>query len=239
MFGISFAAPSTYLQNAKAFVPPAPINKKSTSSGTAFVWEAPSSDAMLILGERWVELHGFVSQTLQKLHAAPQLPAMLATKEIIPRYPAWLEYALQLSRLRGYFTVYPSKQTASSVVGIHTDLENVPEEHEGMKSTKAGSLEDVEDQASADFDSGSQIDVLNTFPEEGRLPTMSIMPILSWEGVESSLSAIVQTAHTYASDFRRQVGQCSGELKDVKRDKLAKDLFCHAQENSARVGGAA
>ncbi len=233
MFGISFAAPSTYLQNSKAFVPPAPIDKKSTSHGTAFVWEAPSSDAMLILGEKWVELHGFVSQTLQKMQAAPQLPAMLATKEIIPRYPAWLEFALQLSRLRGYFTVYPSKQTASSVVGIHTDLANVPEEHEGIKSTKAGSLEDIEDQASADFDSGSQTDMLNTFPEEGKLPRMSVMPILSWEGVESSITAIVQTAHMYAGDFRRQVGQCSGETKEVKRDKLARDLFCDARQQSA------
>ena len=234
MLGISFASPATYLQNSKPFVPPAPIDMKTTSAhGTAFAWEAPSSDAMLILGDKWVELHGFMSQTLTKLLSAAQPPAMLASREITDEFPAWLEYALQLSRLRGYFTVYPSKETAASVIGIHTDLANVPEEHEDGKHGQAGSLEDGEDQASADFGIGSQIDVVNTFPEEGRLPSLSTMPVIAWEGVESSVAAIVQAAHTYAGDFRRQVGGCVGVTGDVKRDRLARDLFCDGREPGA------
>ncbi len=47
------------------------------------------------------------------------------------------------------------------------------------------------------------------------------------------MSAIVQEAHTYAGDFRRQVGQCVGVLEDVKRDRLERDLFSEGREHDA------
>jgi hypothetical protein len=129
MLGISFAAPSTLLDNSQPLTVPQP-NGEAGWKG-AFLWEAPNSDAMLISGEKWVELHGFVTQILDKQHASSQSPALLAHKEISKKYPSWLEYILQLSRLRGYYTVYPGPETASVVMGVHNDLPELPEEYDG------------------------------------------------------------------------------------------------------------
>ncbi|MCP5922245.1 hypothetical protein NL350_28285, partial [Klebsiella pneumoniae] len=76
-----------------------------------FFWQAPASDAILIMGDKWVELHGYVSRILERQQTKKDTPAFLAKKHATKKHPAWLEYVLQLSRLRGYLTLYPSPET--------------------------------------------------------------------------------------------------------------------------------
>ncbi|KAL7822983.1 hypothetical protein V8C26DRAFT_388251 [Trichoderma gracile] len=228
LFGISFSAPTTYIDGNSEFVPPKPLEgHESGGKDTPFLWQAPSSDAILIMGDKWVELHGYVSQFLDKQHAWSTTPELLAKKEVSKKYPAWLEYTLQLSRLRGYVTLYPAQQTANSVIGIHNDLHDVPEEYEdeathGQDSTNL----------SADlFDPASQVDMLATLPHGGELPLLYHMPWLTWYGQVAQESTIREAAAKYKEAFRSQVGQCKDEGPEAFQapDPYARDLFCFAK----------
>lgn len=228
MLGISFAAPNTLLDNSQPLTVPQP-NGEAGWKG-AFLWEAPNSDAMLVSGEKWVELHGFVTQVLDKQHSTSQSPALLAHKEISKKYPSWLEYILQLSRLRGYFTVYPGPETASVVMGVHNDLPELPEEYDADHDAhdEAASDDDIRDRATLLFDPYSRVNILGTLPRAGELPSLSDVPVLSWDGQSAAggLSGLDAGAREFAARFRREVGQCAEDEADRPFDKHARDLFC-------------
>ncbi|KAL7938188.1 hypothetical protein V8C35DRAFT_291157 [Trichoderma chlorosporum] len=231
LFGISFSAPTTYLDDTTQFAPPKPLEGEGLDTdGTSFLWQAPNSDAILILGDKWVELHGFVSRLLEKRHALSTTPDLLSTKEVGKKHPAWLEYTLQLSRIRGYFTLYPTQQTANTIVGIHTDLYDVPEEYIGEKATEQE--RDSINHATELFDPASQVDMLATLPHEGELPLLYHLPWLTWDGKETDDSSIQQSAIKYKQAFRNQVGQCKDEKPGVtpRVDPYARDLFCFTKE---------
>ncbi|KAL7950255.1 hypothetical protein V8C42DRAFT_309974 [Trichoderma barbatum] len=231
LFGISFSAPTTYLDDTTQFAPPKPLEGQDLETeGTPFLWQAPNSDAMLILGDKWVELHGYVSQLLEKRHASSTTPDLLAKKEVGKRHPAWLEFTLQLSRIRGYFTLYPTQQTANTVVGIHNDLYDVPEEYEGEKTSEQE--RDSVKLATDLFDPASQVDMLATLPHEGELPLIYYLPWLTWDGKETDDGSIEEIAAKYKQAFRTQVGQCKDESQAgiPLGDSYAKDLFCFARD---------
>ncbi len=125
LFGISLELPSMSL-NASSFSPPArlqqPGEAKQASGGpTSFLWQAPNSNAVLFLGERWVELHGFVAKLLEARNKLPQPPKLLGQKLVSKAFPSWLEHALRLCRARGYWTLYPSQPTSSFVASVHRE----------------------------------------------------------------------------------------------------------------------
>ncbi|PNY23739.1 Uncharacterized protein TCAP_06306 [Tolypocladium capitatum] len=232
MMAMSLSMPSTSLDGTQPFTPPKPLRAdKAGPEGTAFLWQAPTSDAVLFMGERWVELHSYVSQVLDKQHTLSAPPALLAQKEVGKKYPAWMEYALQLSRLRGYFTLYPSKQTAGAIVGVHTDLPDKPEEYQEQVASKEREPDKLVDQASEEFDAASQVDMLKTLPHNGDHQLPNDLPLLSWDGRQKSLDTFARDATQYATDFRREVGQCGEE--ELKKQPLARmdarDLFCNTK----------
>ncbi|KAK5998559.1 hypothetical protein PT974_00940 [Cladobotryum mycophilum] len=214
--------------------PPSPAEYKTADAGTPFLWQSPSSDAILIMGDKWVELHGYVSQYLEKKQLVAK-PGLLPKKEVGRKHPAWLEYALQLSRLRGYFTVYPSRQTAGAILGVHRDLYDAPEEYEADTEPGKGG-ENVATQAMEMFDSGSQVDMLTTLPNEGELPPIGLLPWLSWDGKEVDQTKSEADAELYKKVFRLQVGQCSKEeaTTPVATDAHARDLFCTTTKTQAK-----
>ncbi|PTB45478.1 uncharacterized protein TrAFT101_000921 [Trichoderma asperellum] len=227
LFGISLSAPTAYLDDTTQFTPPKPLEEQGSNiEGTPFLWQVPSSDAILIFGDKWVELHGYVSQLLEKQHASSTTPDLFAKKKISTKHPAWLEYILQLSRLRGYFTLYPTRQTANTIVGIHTDLYDVPEEYEQGKT--AEQEQDLIKLASDGFDPASHVDVLATLPHEGDLPLLYHMPWLTWDGKNTDDGAIEKTAAKYKQAFRTQIGGCKDESAGPVPavDPNARDLFC-------------
>ncbi|KAL6795297.1 hypothetical protein J3E68DRAFT_403892 [Trichoderma sp. SZMC 28012] len=231
LFGISFSTPTTYLDGSTQFAPPKPLEgQEFGAEGTPFLWQAPNSDAILILGDKWVELHGYVSQLLEKRHASSTTPDLLSKKEVGKRHPGWLEYTLQLSRIRGYFTLYPTQLTANTIVGIHTDLYEAPEEYQGEKASEQE--QDVIKHATELFDPASQIDMLATLPHEGELPLLYHLPWITWDGKETYDGAIQKIAAKYRLEFRNQVGQCKDENPEVVPgfDSYARDLFCFAKE---------
>ncbi len=131
---------------------------------------------------------------------------------------------LQLCRLRSYFTVYPSKETADAIIGVYNDLPDVPDGREKSET---------EAQRGSSFDAGSQVDMLNTLADGGALPSLHKIPALAWQGQVSTIDDIVQESHKQAAEFRREIGTCKDPEAVVRRDRYAADLFCAVKEKSA------
>lgn len=163
---------------------------------------------------------------LEKQHASSTTPDLFAKKKAGKKHPAWLEYILQLSRLRGYFTLYPSRQTANTIVGIHTDLLDVPEEYEEGKT--AEQEQDSIKLTSDGFDPASHVDMLATLPHEGDMPLLYHLPWLTWDGKDTDDDAIAKTAAKYTQAFRTQIGGCKDESAGLipAAEPYARDLFC-------------
>ncbi|KAK7417524.1 hypothetical protein QQX98_004488 [Neonectria punicea] len=229
IMGISFKSPTTHLDATTPFV--FPDKDTPAQPASPFLWEAPSSDATLFLGEKWAELHGYVSQLLTAQDSRGDTPAMLAKKDVSKEYPAWLEFALQLSRLRGYLTLYPSQETANVIMGSHSDLGNTPEEYIGDDDLAKDDENDRADQTTLAFDPASQVDMLTTLPQGGDTIALKDLPLLSWEGRLTTLDKLHKAAHQHARQFRREVGQCEvpeeeEEEEGPRTDRTASDLFC-------------
>ncbi|RKL02934.1 hypothetical protein BFJ68_g11723 [Fusarium oxysporum] len=201
------------------------------TGSSPFFWQAPTSDAVLFMGDKWVELHGYASRILEKQQTGTETPAFLAKKSTSKKHPAWLEYVLQLSQLRGYVTLYPRPETASTILGAHSDLPNTPEEYlgEGDENDKTGEA----DSATSKFDPASPVDMLTTLPREGDLLALGDLPLISWIGKSTSLAELETTSMELTKQFRQEVGGCppsaindEDEFGQPRRSKDASDLFC-------------
>lgn len=228
LLGLSLSVPTTSIDGNQPFTPPRPVRSdKGGSDETAFLWQRPSNEAMVFLGEKWVELHHLVAQTLYKKRSMAATPALLERKQASKKYPAWLEYALQLSRLRGYYTLYPSRETAKALIGVHNDIPDAPEEYLKDQS-RSTSPKDFLDQGNEHFDSGSPVNMLETLPKNGALQSPRDLPLLSWNGKSQTEEGLTKDASEYTTLFRSEVGGCGDEyLKSQPVEKrTALDLFC-------------
>jgi hypothetical protein len=230
LMGISMDLPATYLNATKPFTAPQPTvtpehAAKKGSKETSFLWQAPNSHAMLFMGQKWMELHGFVAEVLEVQQESKEVPKMLADKEVSKKYPSWLEHALRLARARGYFTLYPSADTASTVAIVHNDLYQSPEEYKGSRSkTGAGDGTEVR------FSSSGMLD---TLPDDGDLVPFNSLPLLTWDGKLTNLPEMDEWSARYSAEFRREVGGCDKEASQTTNwDRAARDLFCKKKSSS-------
>lgn len=229
IMGISLQHPKSLLDTKTPLH--VPEKGKAGDVASPFLWQAPNSEAVLYLGDKWVELHGYVSQMLDKRATSATTSTLLTSKEVSMSYPAWLEYVLQLSRIRGYFTLYPSQETASAITGVHSDLRDDPEEYSDKTDPEDKPEPGEEDHSSEIFDSGSQIDMLATLPGGGTLPSLDDLSLMTWDGKPALLAELDKSATEYATQFRREVGGCSTtNSKLIQADKYARDLFCTTKD---------
>ncbi|KAJ4310097.1 hypothetical protein N0V84_011147 [Fusarium piperis] len=244
IMGISLQSRNTLLDDTTPLTAPKATDQESDSTGP-FFWQAPTSDAILIMGDKWVELHGYLSRILERQHKRTDTPAFLAKKHATKKHPAWLEYVLQLSRLRGYLTLYPSPETASVILGAHSDLSNVPEEYLGDENEEGD--KGRQDKATSTFDPASQINMLATLPGKGELPALEDVPLVSWDGNTLTFAELESSSRNLARLFRQEVGGCPESESDeeddygmARHDKDAGDLFCNtAGSTSEAASGSA
>ncbi|TWU76573.1 hypothetical protein ED733_007923 [Metarhizium rileyi] len=228
LLGISLSVPTTLIDGTRAFTPPRPLHDGKDAPGeTSFLWQRPNSEAMVFLGEKWVELHHLITQTLYKKRSMSSVPELLAKRQVGKKYPAWLEYALRLSRIRGYSTLYPSRETANAIIGVHSDVPDTPEEYlnDGSRSK---SPKDILDEGNERFEPVSPVDMLETLPRGGKLPSLRDVPLLSWDGKVETVDDLAKDADDYTALFRKEVGGCEDDYSKSRHaaNKLALDLFC-------------
>jgi hypothetical protein len=243
LMGISLDLPQTYLNDTSPFIaptkrdaPPAAANtvddtlKPPPLDGpTPFLWQSPSSNAILFTGEKWAELHGFVSRLLDVQHRLPSTPSsFLSSKSISKKSPSWLEHALRLARARGYWTLYPGENPAGQFATVHTDLYRVPEEYEDelAADTVASDGKGTEEGGKGGQEILAREVVLDS-KGGGLLPSFMELPLLSWDGRIVTLEELDQSAAEYTTELREAVGGC----EDLKGPELlaradAADLFC-------------
>ncbi|KAK3944915.1 hypothetical protein QBC46DRAFT_350271 [Diplogelasinospora grovesii] len=226
LLGISLDLPSTHLNASEPFAPPLGGGKEG---GTPFLWQAPNSNAVLYMGQKWVELHGLVSRLLE-LQPTTTGP-MFSVKLVSKRYPSWLEQALRLSLARGYWTLYPSQLMAGNLATVHNDLYKAPEEYEAElveNNKKKGVNEEVK------LTKGGPATLLDSLLLSGSEVAINDMPMLSWDGTPTTLRGLDSDARDYANEFRRAVGggDCGGMAAEdlIPKPGDVGDLFCVKDE---------
>jgi len=204
-----------------------------------FLWQAPTSNAVLILGDKWMELHDFVTRTMQATERLDAAPSIISDKSISRQYPSWLEHALRLARVRGYWFVYPGEEVAEHLATVHVELYTVPEEYAGERTHKGSISDDAGDIAIGEIRekvrSGIELQVkplslLESLPNNGKLWPLTALPIAAWDGAEVSFQDLRTRAGDFELSFKNSVGGC--EAEDGKGQKplepmVAQDLFCN------------
>ncbi|KAI9847769.1 MAG: hypothetical protein M1838_000768 [Thelocarpon superellum] len=243
MFGISLELPTSHLNGTAEFTPPIGEDDSDDTDAPvpqlmSFLWQAPNSNAALFFGDKWVEFHDFMSRRLEAQELRKLPPARkLVTKD----QPSWMEFLLELFRVRGYYMLYPNFETGVSMATVHGELWRRPEEFADTP-LKEGEDRDhhttylMASRKTEPVLASSPSSLISLLPFDGDLPEIEFMPILSYDGEQvTSVSRIVDAAEAYARVFATDVGGCESTSRASARDSrfLMKtdDLFCLDRED--------
>jgi hypothetical protein len=255
VMGISLDLPSTLLDGKTPLEPPRTADMKGykyieeKGVGSApFLWQAPNSHAALYYGDQWVQLHSFLSNRVKKQHSSKQKPPK--EKLVSESLPAWAEYMLELMRARGLALLYPARTSDASLVTIHNELYQLPEEFlprdEDEDEENPISPSDIEPQPFLTADtpppkpSTHEPPLLPysrplhlALPFSGTLPDFIHLPYFNHAGTPIPQENITNLAREFADAYRLDIGDCEPAPKG-KRRKIeymsARDLFCFGDE---------
>ncbi|KAF2659136.1 hypothetical protein K491DRAFT_689502 [Lophiostoma macrostomum CBS 122681] len=256
VMGASLELPSVFLDGKTELVPPTPAdmhtsryeNLFSNVPTTQFLWQAPNSHALLFFGDKWAELHSFLSNRVTKHHLSPKVAAR--PKLISETLPAWTEYMLELMRARGYSLFYPATRASESLATVHNELYHVPEEFAPREKSDIGGGADappklpdepfLRAETPPSKPSLSESPIIPhsrplhlTLPFEGDLPEIPHLPYLLYDGEKVLPTNVSIIAAAYADKFRETVGGCKipkGKRRVIEKGS-AKDLFCFGDED--------
>ncbi|KAF2152564.1 hypothetical protein K461DRAFT_278805, partial [Myriangium duriaei CBS 260.36] len=265
--GLTLAAPSSLLDGVTAFKPPAmdavkerhlddyKPSDKDDSTSPSFLWQAPSSDAVLIFGNRWAEFHDYLTRRLRSLHEHPD--AKRPRKLVSTQHPAWLEFLVELVRARAWTFLYPPDSHAGTLTTIHKELHQTPEEYRSRKDPKSDSVKDddrhsvkhgqdepflvAQDSSPLLVQPERLVSVASQplhelLPFNGELPDLEDLPLLSLEGETlEHLEDAISQAEKYVTAFRSNLGGCSKSQAQEPTKRLAGrtgDLFCFSGKES-------
>lgn len=231
LLGISLDLPSVKpTSDSETFTPPSPQTSDQLPGAgkqtiPSFLWQAPDSNAALYFGDKWAEFHSFLSSRLAVSEVATNIPSQ--DKLISTRYPAFMEYLLEMMRAKGYYMIYPSfpGRTAAPLATVHTDLYHPPEEfaqisgHKQSEGIGGLSVEKPVDRAH------TIMPLLDTF-ELGH-STLESIPVLSYDGALLKEELLREQSKSYAQEFRVRYGKCSPDSDPL--DDPSAHLFCRQE----------
>ncbi|KAJ5945851.1 hypothetical protein N7454_002690, partial [Penicillium verhagenii] len=193
----------------------------------SFLWQAPNSNAALYFGDKWTEFHSFLSSRLDAPEFKATIPAQ--NKLISKKYPAFMEYLLEMMQAKGYYMLYPSLSSPGvpRLVNVHQDLSQSPEEFINEKKEGLPGGEDGDDIELVSLEKEpsqkSTIRTLfDTFPRG--FPGLGSLPLLSFDGEKLTDEKLIQRAEDYFQQFRSRYGGCSSS--HAASEHSAGDLFC-------------
>jgi hypothetical protein len=231
--GISLALPQTYLNGTTSFEPP-----NSGKTAAPFMWQAPNSDAMLFFGERWAEIHDFVSRSLVAQHKSTAATAK-EDNNVSKAHPSWLTHVLNLSRARGYSTIYPNFKN-DKLVTLHTDLFKLPEEHKPTPEEKSSGQLGADVKAYIKHQKEQKLvksGFLEFLKEGGSLPLLADVTTMTFDGHVLDWLDMDERTDVYVAEFRKTVGGCGekAKLPPIIPGK-AGDLFCNGGKAKTASG---
>lgn len=190
-----------------------------------------------------MELHDFVSRSLEAKQDPDPVPALLSEKLVSTQYPSWLEHALRLARARGYWMLYPGDDMARNLATVHNELNHLPEEYANQEQSKALLADDASEEEIENVRQKIRIgtetplapvSLLDSLPNDGNLRPFGDLPIVTWDGRTTDLEELNSLAAAYATEFREKVGRCDAEAKEELKPKdnlSTQDLFCAADSS--------
>lgn len=251
IMGVTLELPSVLLDGKTRLTLPKPADMHSSrytelfpsTKSVPFLWQAPNSHATLFFGEKWAELHSFLSNRVAKHSKAPQ-----RNKLVSESLPSWAEYMLEFMRARGYSLLYPGASSEETLVTIHNELYHIPEEFAPPKAKHGDDETAPPKHTDEPFLRGEEPVLrqkvrepnvvpgsrpLHLFlPFEGDLPEIPHLPYLLHRGDMISHRNISDIATTYASKYREIIGGC--QIPEGKHRRVvqgsARDLFCFGDE---------
>ncbi|OAG10251.1 uncharacterized protein CC84DRAFT_1161230 [Paraphaeosphaeria sporulosa] len=251
VMGVTLELPSVLLNGETKLNPPKPPEMHSPryselfadTKSVPYLWQAPNSHATLYFGDKWAELHSFLSNRVAKQSKAPQ-----RKKLVSETLPAWMEYTLEFMRARGYALFYPGATSEEALVTIHNELYHMPEEFASPKARHGDDGTALPIQTNEPFLRGdiaaptpklSENKVVShsrplhlILPFEGDLPEIPHLPYLLHRGDLIPHSNVSSIAETYAAEYRKVIGGCT--IPTGKHRKIAagsaRDLFCFGDE---------
>jgi hypothetical protein len=217
------------------------------TSSSPFLWQAPNSHATLFFGDKWAELHSFLSNRVVK-HQDTISKSSGRVKLVSETLPAWTEYMLEFMRARAYTILYPARM-ADAFVTVHNELYHAPEEFTA-NSQHTEHKDDLISELNKPFLRAEAPSPPTRSPEtptipsskplhfalpfDGDLAELPHLPILLYNGEIVHTSNVSEVRLEYANQFRREIGGC--EIPKGQRRKIvqgeAGDLFCWGDESS-------
>ena len=255
LMGISLELPSLQLDDLKPLVPPSekpgsePHQGTDNSEPPPFLWQAPNGNAALYFGDKWMELHSYLTQRISANHVNDfMIPAR--PKKISPRHSAWLEYVLELMRIRGYSLLYPNF-SSDSIATVHNELYQplgestspaLPLDSDNSPPPLPNGLHEAfTANPNTQFDYKSHnlehpvltTQLLSILPNAGDLPELATLPLLDYSGEKITATTSVKQAKAFADNFRRDIGRCHASLLTKQIMPMrTDDLFCFDDEDT-------
>jgi hypothetical protein len=252
LLGISLELPSVLLDGKTKLALPRLDDIVATrfrklypkTESAPFVWQAPNSHAALYFGDKWAELHSFLSNRVVKHQKG--LKTSQRSKLVSETLPAWTEYMLEFMRARSYTLLYPAK-TSEAFVTIHNELYHAPEEFGPITKDMELLPESAANEPFLRAETPSQPlksaeptvvpgskPLHLALPFDGDLPELPHLPHLLYDGNMVDAQNVSQIALDYANKFREEIGGCTmpkGKHRRVVSGD-AGDLFCFGDEDA-------
>ncbi|KAF2241092.1 hypothetical protein BU26DRAFT_525615 [Trematosphaeria pertusa] len=256
LMGVSLELPSVLPDGKTKLKPPKPADMHTSryqelfpeTPSTQFLWQAPNSHATLFFGDKWAELHSYLSNRVAKHYQSPKAAAR--RKLVSETLPSWTEYMLEFMRARGYSLFYPGKTSSESLVTVHNELYHAPEEFLPRTTSAPGGgemapprLPDepfLRGEEAAPRPTNVEAPVLGhsrplhvALPFEGDLPEIAHLPYLLHSGRMVPHANVSSIAAAYADRFREVIGGCKMPAGKHRRvlPGSARDLFCFGDED--------
>ena len=258
LFGLALTAPQTKLDGSEIKkLPQVQDLQDIKTSGSddsefasgPFLWQAPNADAALVFGDKWVEMHEYLSNRLRAVH--DNKGTKKQTKVVSENQPSWMEFMLEYARARAWTMLYPAQSARGRWATVHNELYQVPEEFK--RPPKKPTDEGLEEPPATEepFLRGEEIKTRtpeqekpvighptplhNMLPYGGDLPALPDLPLLDFTGDVQTLSVLQDRGAIYSSTLRENVGGCQGA--DARRPRRvisgsSKDLFCFPGEET-------
>ncbi|KAK4617768.1 hypothetical protein CLAFUW4_12055 [Fulvia fulva] len=250
LLGFSLDVPSLFLDGKPGFVPPTIANMTyskyddtvDSDAPSPFLYQAASSTASLIIGDKWLEFHDFLAKRTPASHS--QKTGKKTRKLASEAEPAWIEYLLELMRARGWTMLHP----AASFVTIHNELAQVPEEYarppaddkEATEAFKKSELPEEEPYVlnaeppvpaeHVEADPTRHLQPLHQMlPFNGELQDVTQLPCVGHGGELITFEELAERTQKYKPEFRASIGGC--KAAEASRQRVAPmkrtdDLFC-------------
>ena len=247
--GISLITPSSHFDTQAPFSPPSPLppQLKESLQGkipleatelTPFLWQAPDTIATLYFGNRWLELHSYLSLRI----STPTTPT---PRLLPPTTPAFAEPLYELMRLRGYTILYPNLPSHS--IAIRNSSPRIQPEFTNDAATTfppnplssdssqpqnfnpyTPYLFPPEPQPPLPAHPLVDTPLTNILPPPADLPELTSLPLLDAIGNLITAPNFAKLALTEAATFRFMVGSCPEDVYPAVVPGVADDLFCDA-----------